>query len=161
MYFIERLRCIGGGRCDPSVCGDGCETQRGHVQAIVPQVVRLGFHRCWWVCYLSPLERVLIDLLDASEGRKLVLLHLYDSLLDYFKVRDRRFLGFMMTDSTFSQSLMTPYMTFLLPPLIDLLNGFKGDLADTALWTAVVQTIHKSCSQDEGGWFSHSIGARI
>ncbi|KAI0692328.1 hypothetical protein BC835DRAFT_1416622 [Cytidiella melzeri] len=87
----------------------------------------------------KPLFRKLFDWAftgsDTTNGRKLVLLHVYDALLDYFK------------------SLMTPYMVFLLPPLIELLNSFKEGLTDTALWSAVVQTLTKSCSHDEGAFW--------
>ncbi|KAI0092311.1 armadillo-type protein [Irpex rosettiformis] len=103
------------------------------IVAFVEMVVKLN------EATFKPLFRKLFDWAftgsDATEGRKLVLLHVYDALLDYFK------------------SLMTPYMVFLLPPLIDLLNGFKETSVDSALWSAVIQTLQKSCSHDEGAFW--------
>lgn len=51
------------------------------------------------------------------------------------------------------QGLMTPYMSFLLQPLVEMLNGFAKSLDDTPTWLAVIQTLSKTLAQDERGMY--------
>lgn len=50
---------------------------------------------------------------------------------------------------------MTPYLGFLLQPLVDILDGFTEGINDSSLWSAVIETVTKSCLCDEGG--THSV----
>ncbi|KAK0447887.1 uncharacterized protein EV420DRAFT_1647628 [Desarmillaria tabescens] len=67
---------------------------------------------------------------DAT--RKVTFCHVYSSLLDYFK------------------GLMCPYMSFLLQPYIDLLKSFTSSSHNSALWSAVLETLTKSMNYDDG-----------
>jgi hypothetical protein len=79
-------------------------------------------------------------------------------LLDYFKVThtiqapvNKRLPAFLVT-----QSLMTPYLSFLLSPLVEQLRSSddreEGSIGPTEL--CVVQTLTKSMNVDEGGPYS-------
>ncbi|KAI0790983.1 hypothetical protein C8Q75DRAFT_805854 [Abortiporus biennis] len=86
----------------------------------------------------KPLFRKMFDWAFTSEGvhdsRRLVFCHVYSTLLDYFK------------------GLMTPYMSFLLQPFINLLNEFS-QTEDVALWDAVIQTLTRSFVHDDGAYW--------
>lgn len=67
---------------------------------------------------------------DAT--RKVTFCHVYSSLLDYFK------------------GLMCPYMSFLLQPAIEILNDFTTSSPNSALWSAILETLTKSMNYDDG-----------
>lgn len=47
---------------------------------------------------------------------------------------------------------MTPYMSFMLGPFIDILKGYSNLLEDDkALWSTVIDCLSKSFAFDEGG----------
>jgi hypothetical protein len=92
---------------------------------------------------------------ESSAERKIAFCNAYTGLLDYFKVThtiqapvNERLPSFLVT-----QSLMTPYLSFLLSPLVEQLRGSddreEGSLGPTEL--CVVQTLTKSMNVDEGG----------
>jgi hypothetical protein len=71
----------------------------------------------------------------AATGRKVAFLNAFGAMLEYFK------------------SLMTPYLSVILPPLVVLLKAFARDAeeVDEDLWPAVLDTLAKSFVVDEGG----------
>ena len=95
---------------------------------------------------------------ESSTERKIAFCNAYMGLLDYFKVThtipalvNERLPAFLVT-----QSLMTPYLSFLLSPLVEQLRGSddreEGSIGPTEL--CVVQTLTKSMNVDEGGPYS-------
>ncbi|KIP06398.1 hypothetical protein PHLGIDRAFT_128310 [Phlebiopsis gigantea 11061_1 CR5-6] len=68
-------------------------------------------------------------------SRKVVFCQVYMALLDYFK------------------ALMTPYMSFLLPPFTETLEAYSKSLEDEDLWLAMIQTVSKSLAHDEGAFW--------
>jgi hypothetical protein len=95
---------------------------------------------------------------ESSTERKIAFCNAYMGLLDYFKVThtiqapvNKRLPAFLVT-----QSLMTPYLSFLLSPLVEQLRSSddreEGSIGPTEL--CVVQTLTKSMNVDEGGPYS-------
>ena len=95
---------------------------------------------------------------ESSAERKIAFCNAYMGLLEYFKVThtiqgpiNKCLPAFLVT-----QSLMTPYLSFLLPPLVEQLRGSdnreEGSIGLTEL--CVVQTLTKSMNVDEGGPYS-------
>ncbi|TFK24886.1 hypothetical protein FA15DRAFT_669091 [Coprinopsis marcescibilis] len=87
-----------------------------------------------------PLFRRLYDWAFATEtaqpARKVVFIHLYLGLQDFFK------------------GLMGPYMSFLLKPYEDILKGYsKFNEGDQQLWTATITSLHRSLIHDERGFW--------
>ncbi|KAI0031465.1 hypothetical protein K488DRAFT_52013 [Vararia minispora EC-137] len=84
-----------------------------------------------------PLFRRLFDWAfgnDAAEERKIAFLNTYRVLLDFFK------------------SLMTPYLSVVLPPLLSLLQQLaEAQEIDEELWAAALDMLSKSLVVDEGG----------
>lgn len=85
--------------------------------------------------------------------KKVIFNYLYASLLDYFKVSYfTRVVFFFLISLTTGQALMTPYTSFLLPPLTHDLKAFsKAKLQDKDYWIAMLDVITKSLSHDDGG----------
>lgn len=46
---------------------------------------------------------------------------------------------------------MTPYMSFLSQPFIDVLKSPLKSAGDQELWLVIIQTLTKSLTQDQGG----------
>ncbi|TFY70773.1 hypothetical protein EVG20_g2223 [Dentipellis fragilis] len=82
----------------------------------------------------KPLFRRLFDwaFADAGLTKKITFCRIYIALLDYFK------------------ALMTPYMSFVMPQFIALLQEDNADEHYPELWSCIVQTLSKSFSVDEG-----------
>ncbi|KAA1474189.1 hypothetical protein DENSPDRAFT_781033 [Dentipellis sp. KUC8613] len=82
----------------------------------------------------KPLFRRLFDwaFADAGLTKKITFCRIYVALLDYFK------------------ALMTPYMSFVMPQFITLLQEDNADEHYPELWSCIVQTLSKSFSVDEG-----------
>ncbi|TFK48252.1 hypothetical protein OE88DRAFT_1664727 [Heliocybe sulcata] len=70
----------------------------------------------------------------SSLGKRITFCHTYEALLEFFK------------------SLMTPYMSFLLSPFMDILQTFKSStvLNESVLWTSVITIFGRSFRFDEG-----------
>jgi len=88
----------------------------------------------------KPLFRKLFDWAFASDdnnsaSRKLVFCHVYGALLEYFK------------------GLMTPYMSFLFQPFIEILDGYRQSTAEPALWLAIIQTLTRTFIHDDGAFW--------
>ncbi|KAF8626030.1 hypothetical protein AX15_005120 [Amanita polypyramis BW_CC] len=88
----------------------------------------------------KPIYRRIYDWAYASEivdvRKKVTFQRLYASLLDYFK------------------TLMTPYMSFLLQPVIQDLQAFsKVKLQDKEYWIAILEVLGKSLSYDDGAYW--------
>ncbi|KZT23010.1 hypothetical protein NEOLEDRAFT_1180414 [Neolentinus lepideus HHB14362 ss-1] len=87
-----------------------------------------------------PIFRKLYDwALGVSDGgsvqrKRITFCHIYEALLEFFK------------------SLMTPYMSFLLSPFMDILHTFRSsDVEDgDVLWSSVITILAKSFRFDEG-----------
>ncbi|KII90106.1 hypothetical protein PLICRDRAFT_686024 [Plicaturopsis crispa FD-325 SS-3] len=88
-----------------------------------------------------PLFRRLYDWAFANDlgqanARKVTFCHVYGALLEYFK------------------ALMTPYMSFLLQPFVDILQSFANSSEDdTRLWLCVIQTLTKTLEVDEAAFW--------
>ncbi|EAU87657.2 hypothetical protein CC1G_09118 [Coprinopsis cinerea okayama7 len=87
-----------------------------------------------------PLFRRLYDWAFAADkddsSRKIVFIHLYLGLQDYFK------------------GLMSPYMSFLLQPFEETLKGYSSAThGDQSLWTATISSLHKALTHDDGGFW--------
>jgi U3 small nucleolar RNA-associated protein 10 len=81
-----------------------------------------------------PTSLKLTKLLWEDERRRAVFCRVYTALLDYFK------------------ALMTPYMSFMMQPFIDLLETFaKSEEPDPELWGSLIQVLGKSFEVDEAG----------
>jgi len=87
----------------------------------------------------KPLFRKLFDwaftVSESSAERKIAFCNAYVGLLDFFK------------------TLMTPYLSFLLSPFIELLQGPEEDFFFGPLKLCVVQTLTKSINVDEGAFW--------
>ncbi|PFH46286.1 hypothetical protein AMATHDRAFT_155738 [Amanita thiersii Skay4041] len=87
----------------------------------------------------KPIFRRIYDWAYAGEpenAKKIVFCHLYADLLDFFK------------------GLMTPYMSFLLNPLVHDLESFgKSALQDRDYWVAVLDIVNKSLKFDDGAFW--------
>jgi hypothetical protein len=97
---------------------------------------------------------------ESSAERKITFCNAYMGLLDYFKVTHTYYPGPPVNECLpaflVTQSLMTPYLSFLLSPLVEQLQGSddreEGSIGPTEL--CVVQTLTKSMNVDEGGPYS-------
>jgi U3 small nucleolar RNA-associated protein 10 len=68
--------------------------------------------------------------------RKKTFLRVYEALLEYFK------------------SLMSPYMSTVLPSMLELLDDLvKRKGGDEELWAVILATLNKSFVVDEGGMY--------
>ena len=93
---------------------------------------------------------------ESSAERKIAFCNAYTGLLDFFKVThtiqglatNKRLHAFLVI-----QSLMTPYLSFLLSPLVEQLRAsddrHDGPIGPTELY--IVQALTKSMNVDEGG----------
>ncbi|KAI0063355.1 ARM repeat-containing protein [Artomyces pyxidatus] len=94
-----------------------------------------------------PLFRKLFDwsfAVDVGLERKITFCHAYIALLDYFK------------------ALMTPYLSFLLQPFIDLLRDSSSTTDNQAeVWLCVLETLTKSFTVDEGAFWREDKLQRI
>ncbi|KDQ24027.1 hypothetical protein PLEOSDRAFT_1068022 [Pleurotus ostreatus PC15] len=73
-------------------------------------------------------------------SRRITFLHTYVALLDYFKASS--FILF---------ALMTPYMSFLLPPVLASLQDFAAHSAtDVDYWICLIKTLTKAFMLDDG-----------
>ncbi|KAH6904492.1 hypothetical protein BKA70DRAFT_1373519 [Coprinopsis sp. MPI-PUGE-AT-0042] len=87
-----------------------------------------------------PLFRRLYDWAFAAEKddatRKVVFIHLYLGLQDYFK------------------GLMSPYMSFLLQPFEEILKSFSGSGEQNhKLWNATIRSLLNSLNHDDSGFW--------
>jgi len=86
-----------------------------------------------------PFFRRLYDWAFAGESNdvdtKIMFCRIYIGLLDYFK------------------GLMNPYMTMLLPPLVDILNGSADDDNNKELLSPVLEILGKSLACDDGSFW--------
>ncbi|EMD35136.1 hypothetical protein CERSUDRAFT_107124 [Gelatoporia subvermispora B] len=118
-------------------CQTGGEEVEGQViSAFLELVIKLN------ETAFKPLFRKLFDWAYTNEtgtsaaSRKVTFLHVYVSLLDYFK------------------GLMVPYMAFVWQPSVKLLDDFSsGSLDNESLWLAILKTLSKSFENDEGAFW--------
>ena len=84
-----------------------------------------------------------------KDSRRITFCNIFSGLLDHFKVR-RAWSGRQIQNSLALQSLVTPYMSFLFQPIIDILKEFDEDGNDD-LWHAIIKVLTKSFVHDERG----------
>ncbi|TRM63291.1 hypothetical protein BD626DRAFT_496170 [Schizophyllum amplum] len=73
---------------------------------------------------------------DDGNAKRVTFCHLYIALLDYFR------------------GLMNPYMSFMIPTVVELLGYFSaGALDDATLWSALLELVAKSLSYDDGSFW--------
>ncbi|KAL0952425.1 hypothetical protein HGRIS_006698 [Hohenbuehelia grisea] len=109
------------------------EAESGAISAFLEFVVKLNDTA------FRPIFRKLYDWAITSEGlaehamRQITFFHIYSALLDYFK------------------NLMTPYMSFLLPPVVEMLKNFANSTSvDEERWACLLTVLTKSLAVDEG-----------
>ncbi|CCM00706.1 uncharacterized protein FIBRA_02746 [Fibroporia radiculosa] len=75
---------------------------------------------------------------DIATARAAVFCRTYAALLDYFK------------------ALMVPYMMFLWPPLLKVLDDYcTGNRQGQPLWVSVLEVLAKTLAHDEGAFWRH------
>ncbi|KAL1725845.1 hypothetical protein EV714DRAFT_255460 [Schizophyllum commune] len=110
------------------------ELENSLVAAFIEMVVKLN------EAAFRPVFRRLYDWAftgtDDGNTKRVTFCHLYLALLDYFR------------------GLMNPYMTFMIPTMVELFGYYSaGALDDAALWSSLLELVAKSLAYDDGSFW--------